>query len=133
MRRGPTGEQFVLRNDDEGVGAQIAQVGAALRRLTVGGIELVPPYPADTPSPAASGVVLVPWPNRVRDGSWTQDGTTRRLAITEPALNNASHGLLRFVAYTATAVALDRVTLAADVLKAFSARGGNNSELESSQ
>lgn len=115
VRRGPTGEQFVLRNDDGGVGAQITQVGAALRALTVGGIELVPPYPADAPSPAASGVVLVPWPNRVRDGAWAQDGKTRRLAITEPALNNASHGLLRFTAYTATDVASDRVTLAADV------------------
>ena len=115
MRSGPTGAQFVLENAQTGVGAQITQVGAALRRLTVGGVELVPPYPADAPAPAASGVVLVPWPNRIRDGSWTQDGKTRRLAITEPALNNASHGLLRFTAYEAIETAPDRVVLGADV------------------
>lgn len=115
VRTGPTGAQFFLRDPHTGVGAHITQVGAALRGLTVGGVELVPPYPADAPSPAASGIVLVPWPNRIRDGAWTQDGTLRRLAITEPALNNASHGLLRFAAYEAIEVEADRVTLRADV------------------
>lgn len=113
--RGPTGTQYILSNSATGVSAQITQVGAALRALTVNGVELVPPYPSDAPAPAASGVVLVPWPNRVRDGVWTQDGKTRRLAITEPALNNASHGLLRFTAYEAVDTGPDRVTLEADV------------------
>ena len=115
VRPGPTGTQFVLDDPRTGVSAQITQVGAALRGLTVNGVELVPPYPVDAPAPAASGVVLVPWPNRIRDGAWTQDGKTRRLAITEPALNNASHGLLRFTAYEAIETGPDRVTLAADV------------------
>lgn len=115
VRTGPTGAQFVLRNAHTDVGAHITQVGAALRGLTVGGVDLVPPYPPDAPSPAASGVVLVPWPNRIRDGAWMQDGKPRRLAITEPALNNASHGLLRFAAYQAIEVEADRVTLQADV------------------
>jgi aldose 1-epimerase len=44
-------------------------------------------------------VVLTPWPNRVRDGQWDDDGTPRQLAITEPKFRNASHGLLRFTAY----------------------------------
>lgn len=93
----PTGAQISLRLGD--ATAQIAQVGASLRSLRVGGVDLVPPYPLDQPTPACSGVVLTPWPNRVRDGRWDDDGTSRLLAITEPKLNNASHGLLRFTAY----------------------------------
>ncbi|MGV2902912.1 aldose 1-epimerase family protein [Microbacterium sp. AGC62] len=93
----PTGAQITLRLGD--ATAQIAQVGASLRSLRIGGVDLVPPYPLDQPTPACSGVVLTPWPNRVRDGRWDDDGTSRLLAITEPKLNNASHGLLRFTAY----------------------------------
>ena len=93
----PTGAQITLRLGE--VDAQIAQVGASLRSLRIGGVDLVPPYSYDLPTPACSGVVLTPWPNRVRDGEWDDEGTTRRLAITEPKLRNASHGLLRFTAY----------------------------------
>ncbi|MFJ6533767.1 aldose 1-epimerase family protein [Microbacterium sp. NPDC091662] len=96
----PTGAQISLRHG--GVTAQIAQVGASLRSLRIDDVDLVPPYPLELPTPACSGVVLAPWPNRVRDGEWDDDGTARRLAITEPKLNNASHGLLRFTAYEAS-------------------------------
>ena len=93
----PTGIPFSLRRGD--VAAEITQVGASLRHLAVGGVNIVPPYPADEPTPMASGVVLVPWPNRIRDGVWQDGDVTRALAITEPKLRNASHGLLRFTAY----------------------------------
>lgn len=93
----PTGIQVRLQRG--AVTAQVAQVGASLRSLAVGGIPIVPPYPEDEPTPSASGVVLAPWPNRVRDGVWDDGGISRQLAITEPAKNNASHGLLRFTAY----------------------------------
>ncbi len=93
----PTGLQVHLQLAD--VSAQIAQVGASLRSLRVGGVDLISPYPLDSPTPSCSGVVLAPWPNRVRDGRWDDEGTERQLAITEPKLGNASHGLLRFTAY----------------------------------
>lgn len=93
----PTGTQIALQLGE--VTAQIAQVGASLRSLRIGGVDLVPPYPLTQPTPACSGVVLAPWPNRVRDGRWDDEGTARQLAITEPKLSNASHGLLRFTAY----------------------------------
>lgn len=109
----PTGRRFRLTTDT--ATAEVAQVGAALRALTVGGVDLVPRYRDDIPTPAASGIVLVPWPNRVRDGRWTQRGVTRQLAISEPALGNASHGLLRFAPYRAEEEATDRVTLCADI------------------
>jgi len=93
----PTGIQLHLHRG--AVTAQIAQVGASLRGLAVGGVDLVARYPENVPTPSCSGVVLVPWPNRVRDGIWADDGTSQQLAISEPKLNNASHGLLRFTAY----------------------------------
>ena len=97
----PTGEQVVLRaqGDLGEVTAQIAQVGASLRALTVGGVDLVSRYPEGERTPSASGIVLVPWPNRIRDGRWSQCGVTEQLAISEPKYGNASHGLLRFAPY----------------------------------
>ncbi|MCM3778197.1 aldose 1-epimerase family protein [Microbacterium hydrocarbonoxydans] len=96
----PTGNQVHLQLGE--VSAQIAQVGASLRSLRIGSVDLVAPYPEDAPTPSGSGVVLVPWPNRVRDGRWDDDGIERQLAITEPKFGNASHGLLRFTAYEIT-------------------------------
>ncbi|MGP6170495.1 aldose 1-epimerase family protein [Microbacterium sp. A196] len=93
----PTGTQIHLTRG--AVTAQIAQVGASLRGLTVGGVDLVSRYPEDIPTPSCSGVVLTPWPNRVRDGVWKDAGTVRQLSISEPKLNNAIHGLLRYTAY----------------------------------
>lgn len=112
----PTGDQYHLRSADGRATADIVQVGAALRAFTVDGVDLVPRYPLDSPAPAAAGTVLVPWPNRVRGGVWTQGGQTRRLAITEPATGNASHGLLRFMPYTLAAESPAAVTLSAPVV-----------------
>ncbi len=112
----PTGRQIFLRatHDDRVITAQISQVGAALRHLTVDGVDVVPPFPAGIPAPGASGIVLVPWPNRVRGGAWAAGDASHQLAITEPELNNASHGLLRFTAYDVSE-GPESVTLRADV------------------
>jgi len=112
----PTGAQYELRSADGRATAQITQVGASVRAFTVDGVDLVPPYPLDAATPAGSGIVLVPWPNRVRDGRWTQRGETRQLALTEPVTGNASHGLLRFASYTVAAESEASVTLTAPVV-----------------
>ncbi|WP_221585024.1 aldose 1-epimerase family protein [Microbacterium sp. G2-8] len=98
----PTGHQIRLTRG--GVTAHIAQVGASLRGLTVDGTAVVAPFPEGSRAPFGSGIVLVPWPNRIRDGRWTQTdphGTEydEQLAITEPALANAIHGLLSATPY----------------------------------
>lgn len=113
MSADPTGFRHVLTSDAGS--AEITEVGASLRALRIGEVDLVPRYRDGIPAPAASGVVLVPWPNRVRDGRWDDEGTTRHLAISEPALGNASHGLLRFASYRAVETATGAVTLAAEV------------------
>ncbi len=110
----PTGRRFTIASGD--AVAEVCEVGAALRAFAVGDIDLVPRYGSDRSTPAASGIVLAPWPNRVRDGHWTQRGQQYQLAITEPAKGNASHGLLRFACYRLHSQQDDAVTLAADIV-----------------
>lgn len=101
-----TGEQFDLSLETSSggvVSATVTQVAAGIRRLSVRGIDIVPPYDAGRKRPWGSGIVLLPWPNRIRDGRWPLDGETQQLAITEPARNNAIHGLLRFSPYSVAA------------------------------
>jgi aldose 1-epimerase len=95
------GEQYELTLDSAGrsVRAVITEVAAAIRHLSVDGVELTAGYDDDIPPPFGCGIVLVPWPNRVRDGRWTYQGRTLQLDITEPRLGNALHGLLRNTPY----------------------------------
>ena len=62
-----------------------------------------------------NGAVLSPWPNRVRAGQWSLDGTTQQLDITEPARGGSLHGLLQFTDYTTRGQSDAAVTLAATV------------------
>lgn len=95
--RAPTGEQFelVLSADGRRSRAIITEVAAALRVLEVDGTAVVDEHPVDAEPPYASGIVLAPWPNRIRDGRWVLDGKPQQLDLTEPDLHNAIHGLLR--------------------------------------
>jgi aldose 1-epimerase len=95
------------------VHAEIDTVAAALRLLTVDGVHITEPRLDDAMPPFCSGIVLAPWPNRVRDGRWTLDGATLQLDITEPARGGALHGLLQFTDYELFSRADDAVTLGA--------------------
>ncbi|MCU1447316.1 aldose 1-epimerase family protein [Cryobacterium sp.] len=72
-------------------------------------------FAADRVPPLGAGTVLVPWPNRIRDGIWTHGGVRHLLAITEPVLMNAIHGLLAVTAYRPAAQSAESVTLLATV------------------
>jgi aldose 1-epimerase len=41
------------------------------------------------------GQMLIPWPNRIEDGTYEFDGTRHQLPLTEPERGNAIHGLVR--------------------------------------
>jgi len=97
------------------VRAIVTEVAAAIRHLSIDGVELTAGYDADTPPPFGCGIVLVPWPNRVRDGRWTYAGQTMQLDITEPARGNALHGLLRNTPYQLAERTEQSVTLRAPV------------------
>jgi aldose 1-epimerase len=113
----PTGEQFTLTRDTPSgtLHATVTQVGASLREFKVGDIDLTEPYPERSTPPSGLGVVLVPWPNRVRDGRWMLDGVPQQLALTEPDRNNAIHGLLRYSPYALDSRDADRIDLTAEV------------------
>ena len=108
-----SGDQYVL--DNGSARAEIGAVAAVLRSVSVGGVRVTETVPLDTITPHGCGMVLAPWPNRVRDGRWTLEGEQQQLDITEPALGNASHGLLRNTAYRAIEQSADAVTLAAHI------------------
>jgi aldose 1-epimerase len=104
-------ERVVL--DNGAVRAEVGLVAAVLCALSVDGVRLTETVPPDALPPMGCGIVLAPWPNRVRDGRWLLDGEVQQLDLTEPALGNASHGLLRNTAYRVTEQTADAVTLAA--------------------
>ncbi len=109
----PTGEQYELTHGANR--ATITQVAAALRELVIDGDHAVEPYPASAIHPYGSGIVLAPWPNRVRDGLWHHQGHEHQLDLTEPELNNALHGLLRDRPYELVDHTESTVTLAATI------------------
>jgi aldose 1-epimerase len=90
---GPTGAQFEITYGH--ARAVITEIGASLRAYTVDGVDYVESYPDDTHPPMGSGAVLVPWPNRVRGGTWPFEGGTQHLERTEPERGNAIHGFVR--------------------------------------
>lgn len=93
--------------------AVIGTVAAVLRGLVVDGVALTEPTGDDDHPRFANGIVLAPWPNRVRDGRWQLDGEVQQLAITEPERGNAIHGLLRFADYAVRERSEDAVVLGA--------------------
>lgn len=115
--RAATGAQYELTAETPSgpAAAVITEVAAGLRAYSVNGIDLVETFPAESQPPMGAGIVLVPWPNRIRDGVWVQRGVRRQLALSEPARLNASHGLLRFSPYRELSRTGDSVSLAATV------------------
>lgn len=79
-----------------GYRAEIAAAGAGLRLLDHEGPNgqraLTETWALGSKPPLSAGLVLAPWPNRIRDGHFMFDGIEHQLEITEPALGNASHG-----------------------------------------
>ncbi len=118
MSTPPTGEQYALHHDGAHgpVEAVITTVAAGLRHLTVDGHDLVQGYPESSTPPYGCGIVLVPWPNRVRDGRWMLDGEVQQLDLTEVDKTNAIHGLLRNTSYQLVERSADAVTLGAAVV-----------------
>lgn len=99
--RPPTGQQLTISSTVGGVRlrATVTEVAAGLRELVLGDVDLVEPFREGARPAKGQGIVMAPWGGRVRDGRWTLDGAAQQLALTEPALGNASHGLLRYAPY----------------------------------
>ena len=94
----PSGDQFEIAA--AGYAAVVTESGAALRSLTHHGRALVHGFPEDEMASGGRGQLLMPWPNRIRDGRYEFGGRELQLGLTDPARGNASHGLARWVAWT---------------------------------
>jgi len=77
----------------------ITEVGATLRTLSHGGQPVVDGFEAAEMASGGRGQVLAPWPNRIRDGRYRFEGAELQLPLSEPARRNASHGLVRWLAW----------------------------------
>jgi aldose 1-epimerase len=95
----PSGAQLELTHDDQRV--MVVEVGGGLRSYTVDGADVLDGYGADELCTVARGQLLIPWPNRLRDGKYEWRGRELQLALTEPPRGNAIHGLIRWSNWTA--------------------------------
>jgi aldose 1-epimerase len=95
--------------------AVVVEVGGGLRLYHVGDREILDGYAEEDLCPGGAGQVLVPWPNRLRDGRYTFQGTTYQLPLTEPPTHSALHGLVRFVRWHLVEQHPDRVTIGFDL------------------
>ena len=95
---GPSGEQVEITHGDQRV--VVVEVGGGLRTYSVAGRDVLDGYPADEMCRSGRGQVLIPWPNRLEDGSYEFGGKAHQAPIDDPAENDAIHGLVRWAAWT---------------------------------
>ncbi|HEY7836147.1 MAG TPA: aldose 1-epimerase family protein [Solirubrobacteraceae bacterium] len=111
MLRPPSGEQFEISLGEQH--ATIVEVGGGIRSYSQGDRDVLEPYPVDQICDGAHGAVLVPWPNRIGDGSYKFEGRHHQLELSEPDKRTAIHGLLRWVPWRALEHEPERVLVGA--------------------
>jgi aldose 1-epimerase len=105
----PSGEQWeIVRGEHRAV---IVEIGGGIRTYSVAGHDVIDGYSASEMCSAGRGQVLIPWPNRVKDGRYAFGGRHHQLALTEPERSNAIHGLVRWSHWTARHIDADRVVV----------------------
>src|SRR5512133_1313396 len=105
----PSGDQIELALDDQE--AVVTEVGAGIRTYSVGGHDVLDGYAAAELASSGRGQVLIPWPNRIRDGTYELDGRRHQLDLSEPTRSNAIHGLVRWSSWSVSHRAADRTVL----------------------
>jgi aldose 1-epimerase len=89
----------------------VVALGGGLRSYEAAGRELLNGFrPGERPA-SGRGQVLVPWPNRIEDGSYKFDGKRMQLPLTEAENGNAIHGLVRGATWNLVDHEADRVVL----------------------
>jgi aldose 1-epimerase len=85
--------------------------GGGVRELVADGWPVLDGYPAGTVPQGRRGGVLLPWPNRLRDGRWAWNGRDLQLEVSSPQAANAAHGLLSWQPWDLLAGTEDAVTV----------------------
>jgi len=93
----PSGEQVEIVHDDQR--AVVVEVGGGLRSYSVADRDVLDGYGAGEMCASGRGQVLMPWPNRLEDGSYRFEGRDHQLPLTEPDNRNAIHGLVRWASW----------------------------------
>jgi aldose 1-epimerase len=96
----PSGAQYEIKSS--GHEAVVVETGGGLRVYRADGQDVIDGYGEEELPPASAGHVLAPWPNRIRDGKYSFGGQTHQLALSEPPLHNAIHGLVHWARWTVT-------------------------------
>ncbi len=94
----PSGDQVAISHGDQHV--VVVEVGGGLRTYSVAGRAVLDGYGAEEMCRSGRGQVLIPWPNRLEDGSYEFDGRRHQAPIDDPAENDAIHGLVRWAAWS---------------------------------
>lgn len=105
----PSGEQFELSHGEQR--AVVVEVGGGLRAFTVGGADVLDGYAREEMCSSGRGQILIPWPNRLRDGRYEWQGEQLQLALSEPERGNAIHGFVRWANWTAAERDQDRLAM----------------------
>jgi aldose 1-epimerase len=82
--------------------AVVSARGGALRSYQVGGRHVVDGWADRELPPAFNGAVLAPWPNRIRDGRWSDGEREHVLPINEASHATALHGLVMWTDWQLT-------------------------------
>jgi aldose 1-epimerase len=105
----PSGRQFEIHHGPQR--AVVTEVGATLRQYSVGEREVLDGFESDEMCSAGRGQLLLPWPNRIRDGRYSFGGSEKQLPLTEPERGNAIHGLVRWSVWSPVEYGIDRVAM----------------------
>jgi aldose 1-epimerase len=90
----PSGKQYVLQRGGQRL--VVTEVGAAIRRYVVDGVDVLEGWSSAEMCTGARGQTFIPWPNRIADGAYRFGGEEHQLPLTEPGAGNAIHGLTRW-------------------------------------
>jgi len=105
----PSGEQVELTLGEQRV--VVVGVGGGLRSYSVGERPVLDGYGPDEMCSSGRGQLLLPWPNRIEDGSYEFGGRRNQLALDEPERRNAIHGLVRWAEWSVTSRGPERASL----------------------
>lgn len=106
----PSGEQIEIVHGDRRV--TVVEVGGALRAFHVSDRAVLDGYAREEMCTGGRGQTLLPWPNRLQDGTYEFDAQQHQLPLTEPETGTAIHGLVRWVNWTVAERGEHRVLMA---------------------
>jgi aldose 1-epimerase len=84
----PSGEQIEIGRGDQN--AVVVGVGGGLRTFSVGDHEVLDGYGPDEMCTSGRGQVLIPWPNRLEDGTYTFDGRRHQVPLNDRSTKTRS-------------------------------------------